>query len=85
LHQNVLKDNKIPNLKHQITNKSQITIFNDRNIHHRSTASLRKPKSAGDETVGHNLDGSFVSNFEFGSLEFIWELAFGAWNFHDLH
>jgi hypothetical protein len=23
-----------------------------------------------------------VWNFEFGSLEFIWDLIFGAWNFH---
>jgi len=27
-------DHKIPNFKHQITNKSQIPIFNDRNTHH---------------------------------------------------
>jgi len=26
-------DHKIPNFKHQITNKSQISISNDRNIH----------------------------------------------------
>jgi hypothetical protein len=24
-----------------------------------------------------------VSNFEFRSLGFVWELVFGAWNFHD--
>jgi hypothetical protein len=26
--------------------------------------------------------GSFVWIFEFGSLEFVWDLVFGAWNFH---
>jgi len=36
-------------------------------------------------TVGTALDGSFVSNFEFGSLGFIWNLLFGAWIFHDSH
>ena len=34
---------KIPNLKHQITNKSQISITNDRNILRNCTGSLKKP------------------------------------------
>jgi len=63
---------KIPNLKYQITNKSQISIFNDQNIHHKRIASLRKPVSAGDATAGDTtVDGLFVWNFEFGSLGFI--------------
>jgi len=32
--------------------------------------------------LGTLLDGSFVWNFEFGSLEIIWDLFIGAWNFH---
>jgi hypothetical protein len=34
---------------------------------------------------GTNVGGSFVWNFEFGSLGFVWNLAFGAWNFHDFY
>jgi hypothetical protein len=34
---------------------------------------------------GTNAGGSGVWNFEFGSLEFVWNLGFGAWNFHDFH
>jgi len=37
---------KIPNLKHQIANKSQISMFNDQNIQHPYFASLLKPSSA---------------------------------------
>ena len=33
-HEKVYYVNKIPNLKHQITIKSQIQIFNDPNVHH---------------------------------------------------
>jgi len=33
--QNEFMDNEIPNRKHQITNKSQITISNDQNLRHR--------------------------------------------------
>jgi hypothetical protein len=36
------------------------------------------------EDFGIVVDGSFVWNFEFGLLEFGWDLIFGAWNFHDL-
>ena len=32
---------------------------------------------------GTNADGVCVLNFEFGSLGFVWNLVFGAWNFHD--
>jgi hypothetical protein len=32
-----------------------------------------------------NVYGSVVWNFEFPSLEFVWNLVFDAWNFHDLH
>jgi hypothetical protein len=31
--------------------------------------------------LGAMADGSFVWVFEFGSLEFVWDLGFGAWNF----
>jgi hypothetical protein len=48
----VLYANKIPNLKHQITNKSQITIFNDQNIHCSWVLSYRKPNSPNDNAVG---------------------------------
>jgi hypothetical protein len=33
-HITATDENKIPNFKHQITNKSQISIFNDQNIQH---------------------------------------------------
>jgi len=29
-----------------------------------------------------NISVSVILNFGFGLLEFIWELDFGAWNFH---
>jgi hypothetical protein len=35
--------------------------------------------------LSKTVDGSFVWNFEFGSLRFIWDLVFGAWNFHNFH
>ena len=65
------KDNKIPNLKHQITNKSQNSIFNDQNIHPNWLASICNPWSAGDDAMGRPEDGLLVLNFEFGSSEFI--------------
>ena len=34
---------------------------------------------------GTNVDRSFVWNFEFGSLKFVWNLFFDAWNFHDFN
>ncbi|UCD81563.1 MAG: hypothetical protein JSW26_09120, partial [Desulfobacterales bacterium] len=33
--------------------------------------------------LGAMADGSSVWIFEFGSLGFVWDLVFGAWNFHD--
>jgi hypothetical protein len=66
-----IKDNKIPNPKHQITNKSQITIFNDRNTHHSCFASLRKHWSAGDDALGTRLDLFFVWYLEIWSLGFV--------------
>jgi len=33
--------------------------------------------------LGAMANGSSVWIFEFGSLGFIWDLGFGAWNFHD--
>jgi hypothetical protein len=33
--------------------------------------------------LGAMPDGSFVWIFEFGSLGFVWDLVFGAWNFRD--
>ncbi|MGD2014671.1 MAG: hypothetical protein PVG84_13025 [Desulfobacterales bacterium] len=65
----VLSDNKVTNLKHQITNKSQITIFNDRNTHHSRIVSLRKPGLAGDDAIGQDCKG--IIGFEFGSLGFV--------------
>ena len=44
----------MPNLKLQITNKSQIAIFNDRNTRHSRIASLRKPGAAGDDAARHD-------------------------------
>jgi len=34
-----------------------------------------------DSTVGRSM----VWNFEFGSLGFVWNLVFDAWNFHYFH
>jgi hypothetical protein len=48
-----LQDNKISNLKHQITNKSQISIFNDQNFHQSFIASLCNKGFAGNFAVGH--------------------------------
>jgi len=71
LHQKALGENKIPNLKHQITNKFQISIINDQNILPNWPSSIRKPGSAGDDAMGRSEGGLLVLNFEFGSLEFI--------------
>jgi len=51
-----LQYNKIPKFKHQITNKSQITIFNDQNSNYCCIESLRKPLQPVDSDIGHNLD-----------------------------
>jgi hypothetical protein len=87
----VLVDDNIPNLEHQITNKSQISTSNDQNIHNGSSV---------EDLIEHNPNDSFVWSVEFGSraaqalphrqalarsvrrvLGFIWGLVFGAWNF----
>ena len=81
LSHKVLESHKIPNPKHQITNKSQITIFNDQNIDHSCSTSPRKPWFAGDGADGKTADGSFVWDFEFRLLGFVWYLLFGVCNF----
>ncbi len=53
---------KIPSIK------NQISIFNDQNIYHSCTTSLRKSRSSVDDAMGINVDRSSVWNFEFGSL-----------------
>jgi hypothetical protein len=45
---------KIPNLKHQITNKFQISIFNDQNIHLSYSALRCKLRWAGDDAIGQH-------------------------------
>jgi hypothetical protein len=52
LAQKAVSNIKIPNLKHQITNKFQISIFNDQNIHLICIASLRKSRPAGQDATG---------------------------------
>jgi len=47
---------------------------------HRSNSSLVVMTA-----LGTTAEKSLVLNFEFGLLEFIWNLVFGAWNFHDFH
>jgi hypothetical protein len=53
MDQMVYLNNKIPNLKHQISNKSQISIFNDQNIHHSFIVALCKPWVARDDAIKH--------------------------------
>jgi hypothetical protein len=71
----VLKENlfvnEIPNLKHQMTNESQIPIFNDLKI-------LRNPIALYADLgpplmmpIIESAVGAFVCDFEFGSLEFV--------------
>jgi len=54
---------------------------NDQNILQICIASLHELTSAADEALDIKA-GSFVWNFEFRTLEFVWDLVFGAWNFH---
>jgi hypothetical protein len=94
--------NKISNLKHQIPNKSQISIFNTRRTRRASAGAagapaLRVTKTFAKIAARHDVksgepgmmpadtmaDGSFVWIFEFGLLGFVWDLVFGAWNFHN--
>ena len=67
---------KISNLKLQITNKSQTSIFNDQNMHHNSIEWHRKTQVL----RWFCRRKQSIWNFEFGSLKFIWDLEFGAWN-----
>jgi len=46
-----MANKKIPNPKHQITNKSQISISNDQNIRGSSIVSLSKPLAADDYAI----------------------------------
>jgi hypothetical protein len=61
-----LYNNKIPNLKHQITNKSQysMTKISTTVVSHR----FAKPVLPVMIQLGTTVDGLFVWNFEFGSL-----------------
>jgi hypothetical protein len=79
VYQKILYSKKIPNLKHQITNKYQISIFNDQNEHHSFITSLHSFWSAGVDAIGTNLEGLCVWNFEFGHWDLfeIWFLVLG--------
>ena len=75
-----MKAIKIPNFKHQITNKSQISIFNDQRIHHNRITSFGKPGYAGDDTVGYDCGQTIsLENLNLGhwNLFEIWLLVFG--------
>jgi len=52
LFQKILISNKISNLRHQITNKTQFSIFNDQNLHHNCIESIRKLIFADYDAVG---------------------------------
>jgi len=43
----------------------------------------RKFRHVGDDAIAHNYRWCFC--FEFELLGFIWDLGFGAWNFHVFH
>jgi uncharacterized protein (DUF58 family) len=60
----VNKKNEIPNLKQQITNKSQISKINDQNNHHRRIATLYKPWAAKDDAIGQGRILSVCLEFE---------------------
>jgi len=45
---------------------------------------LANPSFSEAVPLGTTADGSFVWDFEFGSLGLVWDLVFGAWNFHKL-
>jgi len=61
-------EEKIPNLKHQNTNKSQNPIFNDQNIHRNGCANPGLPMVISVDTT---TEGPIVWNFEFGTLGFV--------------
>jgi hypothetical protein len=72
---------KIPNIKHQISNKSQISKFNDQNVSIRGLSyCLFNPVPPGMKLLGKAAAGSLVWDFEFGTLGFIWNLRFEIWN-----
>jgi hypothetical protein len=79
LHQEILQDNKIPNLKHQNTNKSQIAIFNDPKIHYSRIVSLGKP--AFDDNNADRYNNSRILfgilNLGYWDLFEIWSLVLG--------
>jgi hypothetical protein len=72
---------KIPNLKHQITNKSQISIFKDQNLAGQDQLLLNRQYSNISAKIGTRKEILFqpelmsfedlVWNFEFWSLELI--------------
>jgi hypothetical protein len=62
---------KIPNLKHQIPNKSQISKYNDRNIRHSRVSTPCVDGIFGNEAIAATVVGKSFWNFEFWSLEFI--------------
>ncbi|CAB1074848.1 hypothetical protein D1AOALGA4SA_2668 [Olavius algarvensis Delta 1 endosymbiont] len=68
-----LSSDKIPNLKHQITNKFKISISNVQNVHLKGIALFGRSRSAGIDGRGHNdsTTNTLVWNFEFRSLGFI--------------
>jgi hypothetical protein len=69
---------KIPNYKHQNTNKSQISISNDRNLQLGCTVVLMEFISTDISTLWLGDIAAFVWNFGIESLEFICDLLFGA-------
>jgi hypothetical protein len=62
---------KIPNFKHQITNKSQISISNDQNNPFGYTVSARSPFSACEYTGYPKYCRIMFDILNFWSLEFI--------------
>jgi hypothetical protein len=50
---NIDSDAKIPNFKHQSTNKSQISRFNAQKIPLKWVESIGKSMSAGDDVIGN--------------------------------
>ena len=66
LRKRTLEENKIPNLKHQITNKSQFLILNDQNSHQSFIVSLQERNYRDMVPITTALDGSIVWIFEFG-------------------
>jgi len=68
--------NKIPNPKHQISNKSQISITNDQNIHSNCVVSLRKLLSVENYAIWHKLVLQVFGILNFGhwDLFVFWDL-----------